>query len=88
MLEGYSGLVLQSHGLHQRRESFLYRSDSEYDAPSPRSMSRASSITSASDVGVGGWCVCYFACVLAPSCNIYTRNTNVVVFVFHLRTLG
>ena len=48
-------LVLQSHvgGLHhQRRESFLYRSDSEYDgAPSPRSMSRNSSITSASDVG-------------------------------------
>ena len=49
-------LVLQSHvsGLHShgRRESFLYRSDSEYEgAPSPRSISRNSSITSASDVG-------------------------------------
>jgi hypothetical protein len=30
----------------QRRESFLYKSDSEYDVASPRSMSRASSIAS------------------------------------------
>jgi hypothetical protein len=36
-------LCLQSS---QRRESFLYKSDSEYDVASPRSMSRASSIAS------------------------------------------
>ena len=55
MASARAPLVLQSHvsGLHdKRRESFLYRSDSEYEgAPSPRSMSRNSSITSASDVG-------------------------------------
>ena len=53
-LEGYSGggLILQNPGLHQRRESFLYRSDSDYEATSPRSISRASSITS--DAGVLG----------------------------------
>lgn len=41
-----AGLVLQgtfSHG--QRRESFLYRSDSDYDL-SPKAMSRNSSIAS------------------------------------------
>ncbi|XP_049588373.1 3',5'-cyclic-AMP phosphodiesterase 4C isoform X3 [Syngnathus scovelli] len=41
-----SGLVLQSNVPHsQRRESFLYRSDSDYDL-SPKSMSRNSSTTS------------------------------------------
>ncbi|XP_056592709.1 cAMP-specific 3',5'-cyclic phosphodiesterase 4D-like isoform X1 [Triplophysa dalaica] len=41
-----SGLVLQTNYVHsQRRESFLYRSDSDYDL-SPKSMSRNSSITS------------------------------------------
>ena len=48
-LDGYPGLVLQSSGLATRRESFLYRSDSDYEVNSPRSMSRASSI--ASEVG-------------------------------------
>ena len=45
-LEGSSpsgGLVLQN--LPQRRESFLYRSDSEYDI-SPKSVSRHSSLQS------------------------------------------
>ncbi|TRY74424.1 hypothetical protein TCAL_00657 [Tigriopus californicus] len=52
-LEGYSpGLVLQNTGLHNRRESFLYRSDSDYEATSPRSISRASSI--ASEAGNAG----------------------------------
>ncbi|XP_039371864.1 cAMP-specific 3',5'-cyclic phosphodiesterase 4C isoform X2 [Mauremys reevesii] len=41
-----SGLVLQGNVPHsQRRESFLYRSDSDYDL-SPKAMSRNSSITS------------------------------------------
>lgn len=41
-----SGLILQSNFVHsQRRESFLYRSDSDYDL-SPKSMSRNSSIAS------------------------------------------
>ena len=48
-LDGFPGLVLQSSGLSQRRESFLYKSDSDYEANSPRTMSRASSI--ASEVG-------------------------------------
>ena len=42
-----SGLNLSSH-LPQRRESFLYRSDSEFEL-SPKSTSRHSSI--ASDIG-------------------------------------
>uniref|UniRef100_A0A4W3JW05 Phosphodiesterase n=1 Tax=Callorhinchus milii TaxID=7868 RepID=A0A4W3JW05_CALMI len=41
-----SGLILQANFAHgQRRESFLYRSDSDYDL-SPKSMSRNSSIAS------------------------------------------
>uniref|UniRef100_A0A452HG49 3',5'-cyclic-AMP phosphodiesterase n=1 Tax=Gopherus agassizii TaxID=38772 RepID=A0A452HG49_9SAUR len=41
-----SGLVLQGNVSHsQRRESFLYRSDSDYDL-SPKAMSRNSSIAS------------------------------------------
>ncbi|GAA6107765.1 cAMP-specific 3',5'-cyclic phosphodiesterase 4D-like isoform X6 [Tachysurus ichikawai] len=41
-----SGLILQANFPHnQRRESFLYRSDSDYDL-SPKSMSRNSSIAS------------------------------------------
>uniref|UniRef100_A0A673MRU2 Phosphodiesterase n=1 Tax=Sinocyclocheilus rhinocerous TaxID=307959 RepID=A0A673MRU2_9TELE len=41
-----SGLILQANLVHsQRRESFLYRSDSDYDL-SPKSMSRNSSIAS------------------------------------------
>uniref|UniRef100_A0A671QS71 Phosphodiesterase n=1 Tax=Sinocyclocheilus anshuiensis TaxID=1608454 RepID=A0A671QS71_9TELE len=46
-----SGLILQANFVHsQRRESFLYRSDSDYDL-SPKSMSRNSSI--ASDISLG-----------------------------------
>ncbi|XP_057177188.1 cAMP-specific 3',5'-cyclic phosphodiesterase 4D-like isoform X2 [Triplophysa rosa] len=46
MMSPGSGLVLQTNYVHgQRRESFLYRSDSDYDL-SPKSMSRNSSITS------------------------------------------
>uniref|UniRef100_A0A4W5LT72 Phosphodiesterase n=1 Tax=Hucho hucho TaxID=62062 RepID=A0A4W5LT72_9TELE len=42
----WSGLILQANFVHsQRRESFLYRSDSDYDL-SPKSMSRNSSIAS------------------------------------------
>lgn len=41
-----SGLVLQANFPHsQRRESFLYRSDSDYDL-SPKTMSRNSSTAS------------------------------------------
>uniref|UniRef100_A0A8B9GW57 3',5'-cyclic-AMP phosphodiesterase n=1 Tax=Astyanax mexicanus TaxID=7994 RepID=A0A8B9GW57_ASTMX len=41
-----SGLILSANFVHsQRRESFLYRSDSDYDL-SPKSMSRNSSIAS------------------------------------------
>ncbi|MGH0173350.1 UNVERIFIED_CONTAM: hypothetical protein FKN15_078393 [Acipenser sinensis] len=40
-----SGLILQANFVHSRRESFLYRSDSDYDL-SPKSMSRNSSIAS------------------------------------------
>lgn len=42
-----SGLVIHTNfpGHNQRRESFLYRSDSDYDL-SPKSMSRNSSVAS------------------------------------------
>uniref|UniRef100_A0A674J8B7 3',5'-cyclic-AMP phosphodiesterase n=1 Tax=Terrapene triunguis TaxID=2587831 RepID=A0A674J8B7_9SAUR len=46
-----SGLVLQGNVPHsQRRESFLYRSDSDYDL-SPKAMSRNSSIPRAAPLG-------------------------------------
>ncbi|KAJ8380848.1 hypothetical protein SKAU_G00016260 [Synaphobranchus kaupii] len=58
-----SGLVLQANFVHnQRRESFLYRSDSDYDL-SPKSMSRNSSI--ASDIHGDDMIVTPFAQVLA-----------------------
>ncbi|XP_071207425.1 3',5'-cyclic-AMP phosphodiesterase 4D-like isoform X7 [Salvelinus alpinus] len=58
-----SGLVLQANFVHsQRRESFLYRSDSDYDL-SPKSMSRNSSI--ASDIHGDDLIVTPFAQVLA-----------------------
>ncbi|XP_056592717.1 cAMP-specific 3',5'-cyclic phosphodiesterase 4D-like isoform X7 [Triplophysa dalaica] len=58
-----SGLVLQTNYVHsQRRESFLYRSDSDYDL-SPKSMSRNSSITS--DIHGDDLIVTPFAQVLA-----------------------
>ncbi|XP_046717193.1 cAMP-specific 3',5'-cyclic phosphodiesterase 4D-like isoform X3 [Silurus meridionalis] len=58
-----SGLILQANFPHsQRRESFLYRSDSDYDL-SPKSMSRNSSI--ASDIHGDDLIVTPFAQVLA-----------------------
>nr|XP_040564799.1 cAMP-specific 3',5'-cyclic phosphodiesterase 4C-like isoform X2 [Lepeophtheirus salmonis] len=78
-LEGFPGLVLQSSGLPQRRESFLYRSDSDYEVNSPRSISRASSI--ASEVGHGDdLIVTPFAQILASLRSIranYIHITNV-----------
>ncbi|XP_034039343.1 cAMP-specific 3',5'-cyclic phosphodiesterase 4B-like [Thalassophryne amazonica] len=67
-----SGLILHpnaaSHG--QRRESFLYRSDSDYDL-SPKSMSRNSSI--AGELHVDNLIVTPFAQVLA---SLQTVRTN------------
>ncbi|XP_031749923.1 cAMP-specific 3',5'-cyclic phosphodiesterase 4D isoform X1 [Xenopus tropicalis] len=58
-----SGLILQANFVHsQRRESFLYRSDSDYEL-SPKSMSRNSSI--ASDIHGDDLIVTPFAQVLA-----------------------
>ncbi|XP_078054686.1 3',5'-cyclic-AMP phosphodiesterase 4C-like isoform X3 [Mustelus asterias] len=58
-----SGLVLQANFAHsQRRESFLYRSDSDYDL-SPKNISRNSSI--ASDIHTEDMIVTPFAQVLA-----------------------
>lgn len=60
-----SGLILQANFVHsQRRESFLYRSDSDYDL-SPKSMSRNSSI--ASDMWVYG--------VFCLRLNLYKEET-------------
>ena len=61
-----SGLILQANFVHsQRRESFLYRSDSDYDL-SPKSMSRNSSI--ASDMWVYG--------VFCLPLNLYKENNT------------
>ncbi|XP_075878807.1 3',5'-cyclic-AMP phosphodiesterase 4C isoform X3 [Nelusetta ayraudi] len=50
-----SGLVLQANFPHsQRRESFLYRSDSDFDL-SPKNMSRNSSTASDLEEGVKPW---------------------------------
>ncbi|KAM6921861.1 3',5'-cyclic-AMP phosphodiesterase 4C-like isoform 2-T2 [Xenentodon cancila] len=50
-----SGLVLQANYPHsQRRESFLYRSDSDYDL-SPKTMSRNSSTASDLEEGLKHW---------------------------------
>uniref|UniRef100_UPI0040387D2B 3',5'-cyclic-AMP phosphodiesterase 4D-like n=1 Tax=Callospermophilus lateralis TaxID=76772 RepID=UPI0040387D2B len=58
-----SGLIFQANFVHsKRRESFLYRSDSDYDL-SPKSMSRNSSI--ASDIHGDDLIVTPFAQVLA-----------------------
>ncbi|XP_052631113.1 cAMP-specific 3',5'-cyclic phosphodiesterase 4D-like [Harpia harpyja] len=63
MMSPGSGLILQANFVHsQRRESFLYRSDSDYDL-SPKSMSRNSSI--ASDIHGDDLIVTPFAQVLA-----------------------
>ncbi|XP_041915591.1 cAMP-specific 3',5'-cyclic phosphodiesterase 4D-like isoform X8 [Alosa sapidissima] len=70
-----SGLVLQANFAHggQRRESFLYRSDSDYDL-SPKSLSRNSSI--ASDIHGDDLIVTPFAQVLA---SLRTVRNNVAV---------
>uniref|UniRef100_A0A8C4Q865 Phosphodiesterase n=1 Tax=Eptatretus burgeri TaxID=7764 RepID=A0A8C4Q865_EPTBU len=68
-----SGLVLQTTFPHnQRRESFLYRSDSDYDL-SPKSMSRNSSI--ASDVHGDDLIVTPFAQVLASLRSVRSNFT-------------
>ncbi|KAL9824217.1 LOW QUALITY PROTEIN: 3',5'-cyclic-AMP phosphodiesterase 4C-like [Geothlypis trichas] len=69
-----AGLVLQgsfSHG--QRRESFLYRSDSDYDL-SPKAMSRNSSI--ASDLHGEDMIVTPFAQVLASLRSVRTNLSH------------
>ncbi|KAM9331392.1 3',5'-cyclic-AMP phosphodiesterase 4C-like isoform 2-T2 [Gastrophryne carolinensis] len=72
-----SGLVLQ--GTHsQRRESFLYRSDSDYD-PSPKAMSRNSS--TASDLHGEDMIVTPFAQVLA---SLRTVRSNFAILT-HLQ---
>ncbi|MGH0146893.1 UNVERIFIED_CONTAM: hypothetical protein FKN15_008664 [Acipenser sinensis] len=74
-----SGLVLHTNfpGHSQRRESFLYRSDSDYDL-SPKSMSRNSSI--ASELHGDDLIVTPFAQVLASLRSVrnnFTALTNV-----------
>ncbi|OXB73126.1 UNVERIFIED_CONTAM: hypothetical protein H355_012051 [Colinus virginianus] len=71
-----AGLVLQGAFPHgQRRESFLYRSDSDYDL-SPKAMSRNSS--TASDLHGEDMIVTPFAQVLA---SLRTVRTNVTVLL-------
>uniref|UniRef100_A0A2D4L507 3',5'-cyclic-AMP phosphodiesterase n=2 Tax=Micrurus TaxID=8634 RepID=A0A2D4L507_9SAUR len=73
------GLVLQGTTPHsQRRESFLYRSDSDYDL-SPKAMSRNSSISS--DMHGEDLIVTPFAQVLA---SLRTVRSNFAVLT-HLR---
>ncbi|XP_052555913.1 cAMP-specific 3',5'-cyclic phosphodiesterase 4C isoform X2 [Tympanuchus pallidicinctus] len=74
-----AGLVLQGAFTHgQRRESFLYRSDSDYDL-SPKAMSRNSS--TASDLHGEDMIVTPFAQVLA---SLRTVRNNVMVLL-HLQ---
>ncbi|XP_028666799.1 cAMP-specific 3',5'-cyclic phosphodiesterase 4B isoform X2 [Erpetoichthys calabaricus] len=75
-----SGLVLHTNfpGHSQRRESFLYRSDSDYDL-SPKSMSRNSSI--ASEVHGDDLIVTPFAQVLASLRSV--RNNFTVLTNLH-----
>ncbi|XP_061153257.1 cAMP-specific 3',5'-cyclic phosphodiesterase 4D isoform X3 [Syngnathus typhle] len=74
-----SGLVLQSNAPHsQRRESFLYRSDSDYDL-SPKSMSRNSS--TASELHGEDMIVTPFAQILA---SLRTVRSNFSAFT-HLQ---
>uniref|UniRef100_A0A672KG03 Phosphodiesterase n=1 Tax=Sinocyclocheilus grahami TaxID=75366 RepID=A0A672KG03_SINGR len=76
-----SGLILQANFVHsQRRESFLYRSDSDYDL-SPKSMSRNSSI--ASDIHGDDMIVTPFAQVLA---SLRTVRNNFAALTNHLRS--
>ncbi|NXO83439.1 PDE4B phosphodiesterase, partial [Sitta europaea] len=69
-----AGLVLQGSFCHgQRRESFLYRSDSDYDL-SPKAMSRNSSI--ASDLHGEDMIVTPFAQVLASLRTVRSNLTH------------
>ncbi|XP_054031369.1 cAMP-specific 3',5'-cyclic phosphodiesterase 4C isoform X5 [Dryobates pubescens] len=69
-----AGLVLQGSFTHgQRRESFLYRSDSDYDL-SPKAMSRNSSI--ASDLHGEDMIVTPFAQVLASLRTVRSNLTH------------
>uniref|UniRef100_A0A8C0BRB6 3',5'-cyclic-AMP phosphodiesterase n=1 Tax=Buteo japonicus TaxID=224669 RepID=A0A8C0BRB6_9AVES len=69
-----AGLVLQGTFPHgQRRESFLYRSDSDYDL-SPKAMSRNSSI--ASDLHGEDMIVTPFAQVLASLRTVRSNLTH------------
>uniref|UniRef100_A0A8B9Q2S3 3',5'-cyclic-AMP phosphodiesterase n=1 Tax=Apteryx owenii TaxID=8824 RepID=A0A8B9Q2S3_APTOW len=71
-----SGLVLQGTFAHgQRRESFLYRSDSDYDL-SPKAMSRNSSI--ASDLHGEDMIVTPFAQVILASLRTIRSNFAVL----------
>ncbi len=80
---GGGGLVLQPGSSMQqapggqRRESFLYRSESEYEVNSPRSISRASSV--ASEIYAEDLIVTPFAQILASLRTIranYIHLTN------------
>uniref|UniRef100_A0AAY4E2A1 Phosphodiesterase n=1 Tax=Denticeps clupeoides TaxID=299321 RepID=A0AAY4E2A1_9TELE len=80
-----SGLVLHTNfpGHNQRRESFLYRSDSDYDL-SPKSMSRNSSI--ASELHGDDLIVTPFAQVLASLRSV--RNNFTILTNVQLRLHG
>ncbi|XP_067677334.1 3',5'-cyclic-AMP phosphodiesterase 4C-like isoform X2 [Haliotis asinina] len=74
-----SGLVLQN--LPQRRESFLYRSDSDYEL-SPKSMSRHSSMQGTEPVHAEDLIVTPFAQILASLRSVrnnYLALTNVPI---------
>uniref|UniRef100_A0AAY5K5E7 Phosphodiesterase n=1 Tax=Esox lucius TaxID=8010 RepID=A0AAY5K5E7_ESOLU len=72
-----SGLILQGNFVHsQRRESFLYRSDSDYDL-SPKSMSRNSSI--ASDIHGDDMIVTPFAQV--SNANLYHCLIPIILMI-------
>ncbi|XP_052044902.1 cAMP-specific 3',5'-cyclic phosphodiesterase 4A isoform X2 [Apodemus sylvaticus] len=78
-LQASPGLVLHAGAASQRRESFLYRSDSDYDM-SPKTMSRNSSV--ASEAHAEDLIVTPFAQVLASLRNIrsnFSLLTNVPI---------
>uniref|UniRef100_A0A8C2KZC2 Phosphodiesterase n=1 Tax=Cyprinus carpio TaxID=7962 RepID=A0A8C2KZC2_CYPCA len=77
-----SGLVLQANFPHsQRRESFLYRSDSDFDL-SPKAMSRNSS--TASELHGEDMIVTPFAQILA---SLRTVRSNFAVLTHHVMSI-
>uniref|UniRef100_A0A3P9P5M2 Phosphodiesterase n=1 Tax=Poecilia reticulata TaxID=8081 RepID=A0A3P9P5M2_POERE len=82
-----SGLVLQGNFPHsQRRESFLYRSDSDFDL-SPKTMSRNSSTASDLEEGLKHWEVNWlprFLCFLQVLASLRTVRSNVAALT-HLQ---